>query len=351
MPPRSAEDSSADLEACKALLRRGSKSFAMASLLLPRRARDPAAALYAFCRVLDDEVDVGSADEATVDRLHDRLARAFEGRPHDSPVDRALAEVAAAHGIPRALLDAMLEGFAWDARGRRYETLPDLEAYAARVAATVGVMMTILMAAPARPEQLPPEMLARACDLGVAMQLTNIARDVGEDARAGRIYLPLAWLGEAGIDPAELVSRPVMSPALGGVIARLLGAADRLYERADAGIPMLPADCRWAIRAARQIYAEIGRDVARAGFDSVSRRAHVGAPRKLWLVMRAHGLWQSSAIHPGAQLPPSEATRFVVEAARLSEEVGADRATPRSTAPAVAARSSGAAGARGEVRR
>jgi 15-cis-phytoene synthase len=316
MRRRSAEARrAADLAACKGLLRRGSKSFAMASLLLPRRVRDPAAALYAFCRVLDDEVDRRGADEATVDRLRDRLALALAGRPRDAPVDRALAEVAATYGIPRALLEAMLEGFAWDARGRRYETLADLEAYAARVAATVGAMMTILTAAPEPPARIPPAMLARACDLGVAMQLTNIARDVGEDARAGRLYLPLAWLDEAGIDPAELLARPAGSPALGGVIARLLGEADRLYERADAGIRMLPGDCRWAIRAARLIYADIGRAIARAGFDSVSQRVFVGAPRKLWLVARAHDGWQRPAA-PGAELPPSDATRFIVEAAR-----------------------------------
>ena len=97
--------------------------------------------------------------------------------------------------IPRALPEALLEGFAWDAAGRRYETLDEVEHYAARVAGCVGAMMTLVMG------RRDPAILARACDLGVAMQLTNICRDVGEDARAGRLYLPLAWLRDNGIDP------------------------------------------------------------------------------------------------------------------------------------------------------
>ena len=89
---------------------------------------------------------------------------------------------------------------------RRYETLQDLDAYAARVAGSVGAMMTLVMG------QRAPEIVARACDLGVAMQLTNIARDVGEDARAGRLYLPLQWLREAGIDPDAWLAKPVFTP-------------------------------------------------------------------------------------------------------------------------------------------
>src|SRR6185436_15894082 len=168
-----------------------------------------------------------------------------------------------------AIFEAMMEGFAWDLEGRRYETLSDLRGYCARVAATVGVLVTFLLG------ERGAAALARACDLGIAMQLTNIARDVGEDAGRGRLYLPLDWLERAGIDPQGFLGEPRYSPALGGVVRRLLGEADRFYASADVGIDGLPFDCQGAIRAARFIYAEIGAYVARAGFDSVTARAVV----------------------------------------------------------------------------
>ena len=132
------------------------------------------------------------------------------------------------------------------------ENLDDVQAYAARVAGSVGAMMTVLMGI------RDPATLARACDLGVAMQLTNIARDVGEDARSGRLYLPRAWLRAEGIDPDAWLAAPIFTPAIGHVVARLLRAADQLYRRAEDGIAGLPRGCRPAIFAARHIYAAIG---------------------------------------------------------------------------------------------
>ena len=293
----------ADLAACRATLRAGSRSFFAASYLLPRGVREPASAVYAFCRVADDAIDLGGGDEA-IARLHERLDRVYAGRPLPVPADRALAGVVASHAIPRALPEALLEGLAWDAAGRRYEDLADLYAYAARVAGAVGAMMTVLMGARA------PEIVARACDLGIAMQLSNIARDVGEDARAGRLYLPLQWLREAGVEPEAWLARPVLSSEVGAVVQRLLGVADGLYARADAGIARLPRACRPGIGAARLLYAEIGREVARAGFDSISRRATVPAWRKAGLLARS----LAAAPARGGHAPPLTETRFLVEA-------------------------------------
>ena len=174
------QPSSDDLHACRALLRSGSRSFFLASLLLPSRVHRPATALYAFCRVADDLIDGAGSPRAGLAELHCRLDAIYAGMPHPHAPDRALATVVARHAIPRTVLDALLEGFAWDAAGRQYETLQDLEAYAVRVAGTVGAAMAVLMGARSA------EAVARACDLGMAMQLSNIARDVGEDARAGR---------------------------------------------------------------------------------------------------------------------------------------------------------------------
>jgi phytoene synthase len=220
----------ADLEACRAALRGGSKSFDAAAKLLPQTVCKPAIALYAFCREADDAIDDGTGN---LDWLKARLSLIYEGRPLDSPADRAFARVVEAFAIPRALPDALLEGFAWDAEGRRYSDMSALRAYAVRVAGTVGAMMAVLMGI------RDPDRLAAAIDLGVAMQLSNIARDVGEDARNGRLYLPLDWLAEAHIDPDGFIADPTHSVRLGGVVERLLDAADGYYRQANAGITRL----------------------------------------------------------------------------------------------------------------
>ena len=292
------------------MLRGGSRTFFTASLLLPRAVRDPASALYAFCRLADDTVDLqaGTSEQrgTAVTGLRHRLTLAYAGCPLPIPADRALAVVVDRFAIPRALPEALLEGFAWDAAGHRCEDIDDLHAYAVRVAASVGLMMALLMGA------RDADALARACDLGVAMQLSNIARDVGEDARAGRLYLPLRWLREAGIDPDGFLAAPCFTPALGGVVRRLLDNAAIFYWRAAQGVARLPLGCRPGIGAARLLYAEIGCEVARQGYDSVSRRAVVPRRRKLWLLGQAVA---ATAYGPhGAALPPLDAARHLVRA-------------------------------------
>jgi len=306
MPASSPRPSQADLESCRAALRGGSRSFFAASLLLPRRVSDPATALYAFCRLADDSIDGPGGSGDGIEALYRRLDCAYRGCPLPAAADRALAFVVARHAIPFALPAALLEGFAWDAAGRRYRTLAELEDYAARVAGTVGAMMAMLMGVRDR------DTVARACDLGIAMQLSNIARDVGEDGRAGRLYLPLDWMREAGLDEDAWLKNPVFGDGLASVIRRLLAAADTLYARADGGIGRLPLACRPGIGAARLLYAEIGREVARMGCDSVTRRAVVPPARKAVLVARSC----AAALQPArmALHPPLPASRFLVEA-------------------------------------
>lgn len=263
---------------CRAILARGSKSFYAASRLLPARLRDPVAAYYAFCRVSDDAVDESDAPEAALEALRGRVDAIVAGDPGPHPADRGLAWVMDAFQIPRAPIDALLEGYAWDVEGRRYETLSGVRAYSARVAASVGVVMTLIMG---RRERW---ILHRAADLGVAMQLTNIARDVGEDARAGRVYLPLRWLRAEGVDPEAFVAAPAFAPGIGVAVCRLLDHAEHLYRRADLGVPALPADCRVAIAGARRLYADIGRVIRARGYDSVTERAYTTGPRKVELL-------------------------------------------------------------------
>lgn len=299
----------ADIAACRNLLRVNSRTFFAASLLLPRSVREPASALYAFCRLADDAVDLEGGKLDAIVMLRERLDRAYRGFPLEVPADRAFADVIERYAVPRALPEALLEGFEWDAEGRRYDDIAALHAYGARVAGTVGAMMAVVMGV------RTPDAVARACDLGVAMQLSNIARDVGEDARAGRLYLPLAWLREAGIDTAAWLANPVFSEALGAVIRRLLAAADSLYERAAPGVPQLPTACRPGINAARLLYAGIGREVERAGFDSVSRRAVVPAAKKAQLLMRAILMTAGAgAAATGEATLPLEQTSFLVDA-------------------------------------
>jgi phytoene synthase len=330
-----------DLKACERLMRGGSKTFFAASKVLPERVRAPATALYAFCRLADDTIDLHSEQHGgpagAMAHLHDRLQRLCAGRPLPVDADRALACVVARFGIPRALLLALLDGFQWDMDKRRYETLADLHGYAARVAGTVGAMMALIMGARG------PQALARACDLGVAMQLTNIARDVGEDALLGRLYLPRTWMREAGLDPDAWLRAPCFSPALGSVVARLLAEADALYRRAELGLAELPRDCRAAIQAARLVYAEIGREVERAGCDSVSRRAVVPGRRKLALLAQAAlaaVVLPRAATGAGDGAAPLAAVQFLVDAA-----VGAGPAAAATHRPQVGATAGATAGA------
>ncbi len=313
-PAASSAQARQDLRACVALMRGGSKTFFAASRLLPAHLRDASIALYAFCRVADDLVDegddaaadaaVGTASAAAqtaqglrgLDELRRRLDAIYAGQPLAWVEDRALAAVVSLYRLPRPLLDALLEGFAWDAQGRRYESLEDVQAYAARVAASVGAMMAWLMGV------RDPLTLSRACELGVAMQLTNIARDVGTDARMGRIYLPRQWLREAGISPDAWLREPRWTPALARVVDRLLQEADRLYAQAACGIAALPPDCRPAIRAAGLIYAEIGHQLRRQRLDAVHQRAVVSGWRKAWLLLVACVGRERAPVRPPAPL-------------------------------------------------
>ena len=301
-----------DLAHCKAVIKTGSLSFHAASKLLPARVRDPALALYAFCRLADDEVDEGQEKARAVLELSERLELAYAGRPRNAPEDRAFAAIIEEFDMPRALPEALLEGLAWDAQERRYETLSDVRGYSARVASAVGAMMCVLM------RVRDANALARACDLGLAMQLTNIARDVGEDARAGRIYLPLEWLDAFEVTPEALLASPAATPQVRRMVRRLLAEARRLYLRSEAGVPMLPVGARTGIYAARYIYAGIGGALARAKHDSVTLRARTTTPQKLgWMAV--------SAVRAGGSLVaprspvlfarPLEEVQFLVDAA------------------------------------
>ena len=250
-----------------AAIRTGSKSFAAAARLFSRPTRESAVMLYAWCRHCDDAVDgqvlghrtgAPAAAGAELERLRAKTEAALRGDAADHPAFAALQVVVQRHAIPARYPLAHLDGFAMDVDGRRYETLASTLDYAYHVAGIVGIMMAHVMGV--RDERV----LARACDLGLAFQLTNIARDVIEDAANGRVYLPEDWLAEAGI-PAGEVAEPRHRKALAGVVRRLLDQAERYYASAAIGIGALPPRSAWAIATALRVYRQIGREVRARG--------------------------------------------------------------------------------------
>lgn len=298
-----------DQKLCDAEIKAGSKSFYAASLLLPKSTRVAARALYAFCRSSDDLVDEGNLDGTATTRLLARLDRIYQGTPDDTLCDRAFASVVTRYQLPRELPEALIEGFVWDETSRDYQTIDALLDYAARVASTVGVMMARIMGCTDR------DALARAADLGLAMQLTNIARDVGEDARRNRIYLPADWLAEAGVDATALLTNPTHTPQLAIVVQRLLETADVFYRRALSGVSSLPLGCRPAIRSAALIYRDIGKEIRLNGYNSIDRRAHTSKFRKMELIALASAT--PFPLIPTSSAEPHPSVTFLVDAAAL----------------------------------
>jgi len=301
-----------DLAYCHDAIKHGSLSFHAASKLLPHDVRDSSLALYAFCRVADDEVDLKQDKVTAVQTLIDRVDCVYRGHPRNHPTDRAFAHIVERHDMPRALPEALLEGLAWDAMGHRYDSLNDLYAYSARVASAVGVMMCRIMDVRDR------DTLARACDLGVAMQLTNIARDIGEDALERRLYIPQNWFHEAGLDPEEFLDNPQPRQIIRHMARRLLRDADRLYIRSNSGIAHLPVRVRLAIFAARFIYAAIGDAISQNSYDSVTKRARTTRITKGLLVAKSAFCTGQSVIGPSCAMrfaPALPETEFLVTAA------------------------------------
>ncbi|MFN0177370.1 MAG: phytoene/squalene synthase family protein [Gemmatimonadales bacterium] len=282
------------IEHSRRVIERGSRSFTRAAALLAPEIRDAGYQLYAWCRYCDDVIDeqaLGhpvpeSVRQAETRTQAERLAElralttaALDGQPVAQLEYQGLARIVARYQIPRLHCFEFLDGMAMDVDGRRYRTIDELVVYCYRVAGVVGVMMAHVMGV------RDAETLKRAEDLGIAMQLTNIARDVMDDAGEGRVYLPLQWLVEAGVDP-QAVGRSEHRATVATVVARLLDEAEARYARADEGIAHLPFQSAWAIAAARAIYSDIGRVIRGRGALAWDRRAVVTPGRKYLLVLR-----------------------------------------------------------------
>lgn len=268
----------------------GSKSFAMASRFLPAGMHEDCVMLYAWCRHADDVTDGQDAGFATgiahdpaarLAELRDLTHRALRGDAA-APVYAGLAHVVAARDLPHRHVDELLDGFAMDVDGRVYRDMGDLLDYCYHVAGVVGVMMARIMGV------RDDAVLDRASDLGLAFQLTNIARDVIDDARIGRTYLPRDLLRAEGVAQID-TDDPTQRAALHRVALRLLDEAEIYYRSADVGIAALPRRPALAIAAARNIYRQIGVKLRTEGPDAWNGRLSTTRGEKLRLAAKAVG--------------------------------------------------------------
>jgi 15-cis-phytoene synthase len=284
MPEAMSPRVKAALDECRWMITQGSKSFSLAARLFDSGTRDAAFFLYGWCRYCDDQVDRAGMEESR-EQLEQRLAKladatqsVFSGATQEQAVFIAMQYIVQRYSIPAHYALELIEGMAMDARGTRYRTFNDLSLYCYRVAGTVGLMMSHVMGL--RDEQA----LKYAADLGIAMQLTNIARDITEDSSMGRVYLPLEWLEEADIVPEELAALK-NRPRLALITKRLLQEAERYYRSGDAGLWHLSFRSACAVAAARHVYAEIGSLLLHKGPSAWDQRGYVTGPRKFWVIL------------------------------------------------------------------
>jgi phytoene synthase len=278
---------------------KGSKSFAIASLLFGRRMQADVHMLYAWCRHCDDVIDGqdlgGDAPDRTLtseemqrrlDELRDKSKLALSGEQTGDEAFDGFSIVARRHAMPEKYPIDLLSGFANDVEKRRFESLNDLMEYCYGVAGVVGIMMAIVMGVDKNNE----EILDRACDLGLAFQLTNICRDVVDDARGGRVYLPADWLAAEGVaaEPEAIIDERNRE-AVSIVVAKTLEMADEYYASASEGARHLPVRAAAAVLAARNVYRDIGRKVAERGVKAWDRRMVISTPRKLMLAISGAG--------------------------------------------------------------
>jgi len=272
---------------------RGSKSFAMASRLFDRKTRERAWLLYAWCRACDDLADgqdhgearqmLSDADaEAQLQVIRLRTAKALAGHWVGDAAFDALRIVVAETAMPHRFVWDVVEGFALDAAGWRPRSEADMLRYCYHVAGAVGCMMAVVMGVSPEDEAV----LTRACDLGMAFQLANIARDVEADDRIGRCYLPEEWLVEMDIPPGQHM-KPPFRPRLTVLARRLAKCAAEFEARARGGTPALSFRSAWAVLAAAGIYGDIARKVAAIGDHAWDHRVRIGTFAKIGWIARA----------------------------------------------------------------
>lgn len=269
---------------CENITQEHSRTFYLASTLLPEEKRLAVRALYAFCRVSDDLVDRPDLQESRVSLEAWRKQALSSPVDHDDPVALAWSDTRARYYVPRIYAQQLIDGIASDLDHTRYATFGDLAAYCYSVASTVGLMAMHIIGFSG------PEAIPYAVKLGVALQLTNILRDVGEDWRNGRLYLPQDELEFFGLSEADLNAGRV-GERWQRFMSFQIERNRRLYQEARPGIAMLDPDGRFAIAAAADLYQAILDDIEKHSGDVFSRRAHVGKWGKM---RRLPAIWWSA---------------------------------------------------------
>lgn len=253
---------------CRAVLAHHARTFDLAGLFLPADRLDDAAIVYAFCRLVDDTIDEASDREAGAAALG-VIEAELAGDAPARPLVAGVLALAAARGIDVGVFRELCVGVRGDADGVRIADDDELVRYCYRVAGTVGLMMCGVMGV-GEADAWP-----FALDLGIAMQLTNICRDVAEDAGRGRIYLPATRLRAAGVAPESIELGTVDRRALARVVADLLALAERYYASAERGMGFIPGRSRLAILVASRVYRAIGLRLGRRGSDPMVGRTVV----------------------------------------------------------------------------
>ena len=267
-----------------ASFRRHSRTFSLAAQLLPPSVQVPVATVYLFCRHVDSIADRRVLDVGPqlalkeLEVVEQKLEAAFaQDLLTEELLWRRLAEVRAAYGLPIKPFYELINGAVWDLERRPIETLDDLVAYSNLVGGSVGAMMLPFLTA----EHRHGELEEAARQLGIAMQITNIVRDVGEDLQQlDRLYLPDRWMVELGVDPEDLQAGRVEEGYV-ALLERLIAAAEIRYRKGFRGIDALPLRVRIGIRAAARMYREVLNEVRANGYDNLSRRAYVSFRRKV----------------------------------------------------------------------
>ncbi len=286
----------------RAIIAHHSKSFSLASVLLGNELRDAASGLYAYCRRADDAVDLVAPELAgdRVKQLRDELDAVYAGQSLTEPTLVEFQRLVFETGIPRAYPEALLEGFQHDAEGKEYETLSDLYHYCWCVAGSVGAMMCHVLGVRRQ------RALLHGAHLGMAMQLTNICRDVAEDWQRGRLYLPRELAPKLHRAPRSAPLSKSSAAVCAQAVRRLLAEADVLYASGDLGLPYLSFRSRLAVSTARRVYAAIGQQLLARDANVLAERAFVSGPEKTWHVLGA----ASSALRIAAFAPPFRAARL-----------------------------------------
>jgi phytoene synthase len=270
-------------------------SFYYSFLVLPAAKREAIVAVWDFCRAVDDAVDEAPAEasEVEVRRWRDEVARCFDGAPPETPQGRALQPLIGAFGLPRSAFEALVEGVEMDLHGRRYRTFEELYEYCIRVASAVGLMCVQIFGC------TDPGAKQYAIDLGVALQLTNILRDVPGDLERGRVYLPLDDLARFGVSEGDLgaevmhAGHGVRSASVKALLTFEAQRARQYYARAEAALPRTEARRLVAARIMGNIYRGILDRIERGGYDVFSSVIRVPRPHRALI---AAGTWARTLV-------------------------------------------------------